>query len=148
MRCALGRGGIGAIKREGDGKTPIGSFRLMRLFARGNNIAASTSLLPRRPISSCMGWCDAVGDRNYNREVALPYPASCETMYRDDHLYDYCIVMDYNISRHLSRGGSAIFFHLAHRDYRATEGCVALARRDMQWLLPRIGPQTRLTVGY
>lgn len=92
------------------------------------------------------GWCDQTGHRRYNRSVDLPFKASHETLKRDDHLYDIVIVMDHNITRHLSVGGSAIFFHLAHDDYRATEGCVAISLRDMQRLLPRIGPQTVMIV--
>lgn len=72
--------------------------------------------------------------------------ASHEKLKRDDHLYDMVVVMDHNVTRHLSVGGSAIFFHLAYDDYRPTEGCVAISRRDMEWLLPRIGPQTIMIV--
>lgn len=146
LRCALGRSGIGSIKREGDGKTPVGSFKLLSLYRRSDRNCFVTSRLSSQCTPPQLGWCDAVGDRNYNRPVRLPYPASCETMQRQDHLYDYCIVMDHNITRHMGVGGSAIFFHLAHDDYRPTEGCVAIARTDMEWLLPQIGPETVLVI--
>ena len=95
------------------------------------------------------GWCDSPGDRNYNRPVNLPYPTSHEKLCRKDHLYDVALVMDYNISRRLTAkgGGSAIFFHLAREGYSPTEGCVAISRRDMLWLLPRIGSETQMVIG-
>lgn len=97
-------------------------------------------------IGSGDGWCDEAGHRRYNRPVDITVTVSHETLKRNDHLYDMVVVMDYNITRHLGVGGSAIFFHLSHDDYRPTEGCVAIARRDMEWLLPRIGPHTVMTV--
>ena len=65
---------------------------------------------------------------------------------RKDYLYDLVIVMDYNISRRLTRGGSAIFFHLAREDYGPTEGCVAISRRDMHWLLRHLKRGTSMMV--
>lgn len=147
MRCALGRGGIGIRKREGDGKTPVGRFRLLETFVRKDTWLPAHPSFPVSEIDETMGWCDAVGDRNYNCAVSLPYPKSHEKLKRDDHLYDMFVVMDHNVTRRMTRGGSAIFFHLAHDDYRPTEGCVAISRADMQWLWLRIGPETELVVG-
>ncbi|EFL88116.1 L,D-transpeptidase [Ahrensia sp. R2A130] len=147
LPCALGRSGIVSAKREGDGGTPIGEFRLMHGYFRADRGHTPQTLLPMSPIEPTDGWCDAVGDRNYNCPVQLPYPASHELMMRDDRLYDVVIVMDYNITRRMSRGGSAIFFHIAKPGYPPTEGCVAISPADMAWLLPQIGPQTIMFVG-
>lgn len=147
IRCALGRSGIGINKREGDGKTPVGRFALLALHLRPNTFCQSHHAFAVNLITPNQGWCDAVEDRNYNRLVSLPYPASHEKLTRDDHLYDVFLEMDYNSSRRLGRGGSAIFFHLAHDDYRPTEGCVTISRADMAWLLPRIGPHTQIVIG-
>jgi len=146
MRCALGRSGIGTKIREGDGKTPRGTFRLLNAYFRTDKFRHATSGLPLTPITGSDGWCDAVEDRNYNRPVKLPYPASHETLMRNDHLYDVFIVLDFNIRQHMRRGGSAIFFHLAKEDYAPTEGCVAISRPDMDWLLPRIRPDTVMKI--
>ncbi len=98
------------------------------------------------PIRTGDGWCDEAGHSRYNRPIDLPFAASHEKLKREDHLYDLVVVIDHNISRHLSVGGSAIFFHLAHDDYRPTEGCVAISRPHMEWLLPYIGPKTVIIV--
>ncbi len=144
--CALGRGGIKSIKREGDGATPLGVMGLISVYVRRDRLQRVRSGLKVRAIGSKDGWCDAPGDRNYNRRVPLPYGASHEKMLRDDHLYDVVIVLDANIRPRRPGMGSAIFLHLARPGYAPTEGCVAVGRQDMDWLLPRLSSRTKLHV--
>lgn len=144
--CALGRGGIRAIKREGDGGTPLASMPMLYRWFRHGRLATTRSALPLRQIKARDGWCDAPGDRNYNRPVALPYPASSEAMTRGDRLYDCCIVLDYNIRPRRRGMGSAIFFHIAKPGFQPTEGCVAVAPHVMKRLLPHLSKRTVLTV--
>jgi len=92
------------------------------------------------------GWCDAPADRNYNRLVKHPYPASAERLWRTDRLYDVLIVLDYNERPRVRGGGSAIFVHVAGCDYAPTAGCVALARRHLERLLERLGRHAALSV--
>jgi L,D-peptidoglycan transpeptidase YkuD (ErfK/YbiS/YcfS/YnhG family) len=147
LACALGRGGIASLKREGDGATPLGAMRLLHgYFRKGRLSAPGRSRLALTPIGPDDGWCDAPGDRNYNRPVCLPHPASCERMMRDDRLYDCCIVLDYNIAPCRRGRGSAIFLHIAKQGYRPTEGCVAVDPRTMMRLLPHLSPRTVMRV--
>jgi L,D-peptidoglycan transpeptidase YkuD (ErfK/YbiS/YcfS/YnhG family) len=93
------------------------------------------------------GWCDDARDRNYNRPVTHPYPASAERMWREDHLYDLVVVLGYNdVPRRRGRG-SAIFMHLARDDYRPTEGCIALAPQHMRFVLSRVRHGSRVRIG-
>lgn len=144
--CALGRSGIGVKRGEGDGITPLGQFGLLNAMVRTDRVPLREFNVPWREIKPDDGWCDAVGDANYNCPVPLPYPASHERLFRKDHLYDIVFVMDHNVTRRLGVGGSAIFFHLSHDDYRPTEGCVAISRADMLRLVPHIGPNTVMVV--
>jgi L,D-peptidoglycan transpeptidase YkuD (ErfK/YbiS/YcfS/YnhG family) len=145
--AALGRGGRTSRKREGDGATPIAGMRLLYgLFRKDQVKSPLGTALPMIPIEGTMLWCDAPGDANYNRPVRAPFKPSHERMTRADHLYDICLVMDWNISSRSRNRGSAIFFHLAKPGYLPTEGCVAIGRRDMLRLLPLIGPQTVVRV--
>lgn len=144
--CALGRSGTTPRKREGDGATPLGAMRLIHGYYRHGRLPQLRSRLPLRAIRAGDGWCDAPTDRNYNRPVSLPYPASCEAMARGDHLYDCCIVLDFNLRPRRRGGGSAIFFHLAKPGYAPTEGCVAVSARTMRRLLPYLSPATVLRV--
>jgi L,D-peptidoglycan transpeptidase YkuD (ErfK/YbiS/YcfS/YnhG family) len=145
LPCALGRGGISANKREGDGATPLGRLRLVcgyvvgRCFARRSRLRLARS----RPD---LGWCEVPEDRNYNRPVRLPYGASHETMLRTDGLYDAVIVLDWNIRPRRRGRGSAIFFHLARPGLTPTQGCVAIAAPAMARLLPFLSSATVLTV--
>ena len=131
MRCALGRGGISDQKREGDGATPVGAFVMRQLLYRPDRESRPTTLLPCTTISAADGWCDAPRDRAYNRPVHLPYPASAEHLWRDDHLYDLLVVLGYNDDPVVPGQGSAIFLHLAAPDFAPTVGCVALKRDDL-----------------
>jgi L,D-peptidoglycan transpeptidase YkuD (ErfK/YbiS/YcfS/YnhG family) len=143
--CALGRGGITANKREGDGGTPLGSMRLLSGYLRDRRFI-TRSRLPLAPITADLGWCEVPDDRNYNRPVRIPYGASHERMRRDDELYDTCIVLDWNIRPRRRGRGSAIFFHLSRPGFTPTQGCVAVTHQVMARLLPRLSRETVLEV--
>jgi L,D-peptidoglycan transpeptidase YkuD (ErfK/YbiS/YcfS/YnhG family) len=144
--CALGRTGLSARKREGDGATPIGRFRLLSGYVRTERHPSRRSGLRLTPIRGDLGWCDAPADPNYNRPVRLPFEASHERMARPDDLYDFCLVLDWNIRPRRRNGGSAIFLHLARAGFRPTEGCIAVERRVMLRLLPLLSARTVLRV--
>lgn len=145
--AALGRSGRTSRKREGDGATPIADMHLLHGFFRRDQVKSPLdTTLPMMPIDRTMLWCDAPDDANYNRPVRSPFKPSHERMMRSDHLYDICLVMDWNISSRSRNRGSAIFFHLAKPGFPPTEGCVAIRRRDMLRLLPLIGPGTVVRV--
>lgn len=144
--CAIGRSGRRALKREGDGATPCGRFRLLRIHWRADRGLPPSTGLPRIPIRRHDGWCDAVGDRNYNRPVRHPYRTSAEAMWRGDDLYDIVVVLDANVRRRVQGLGSAIFMHLARPDRAPTAGCIALSRRDLSLLLHWAGRRCDLRV--
>ncbi len=133
--CALGRSGCRAVKREGDGATPIGTWRLLRVLYRRDRVVRPRTGLPVREIGRDDGWCDAAGDRNYNRPVRLPYAATCEAMWRADGLYDVVVVLSHNERPRMTGCGSAIFMHVARPGYSPTEGCIALSVRDLRLVL-------------
>ncbi|HEY4343923.1 MAG TPA: L,D-transpeptidase family protein [Parvibaculum sp.] len=149
--CVLGRSGIVAAKREGDGGTPVGTFPLRELRYRPDRLSPPQSLLAEIPSASDDGWCDAPDDPAYNRFVKRPYAASTETLWRDDHLYDIAIMLGYNDAPVMAGAGSAIFFHLAKdRDggLQPTEGCVALRLEDMRAVLKTVTPTTRMMIRF
>jgi L,D-peptidoglycan transpeptidase YkuD (ErfK/YbiS/YcfS/YnhG family) len=146
MRAALGRSGIRASKREGDGATPLGRFRVREVLYRADRGRRPRTRLPVRAIEAQDGWCEDPHDRNYNRPVRLPYTASTESMKREDHLYDLVVVLGYNDHPRVKGRGSAIFMHLARPGYRPTEGCVALARCDLERVLALLGPGDEIVV--
>lgn len=146
MRCALGKGGVRAAKREGDGVTPAGAFTMRRVLYRADRAAAPTAQLPLAPISSDDGWCDDPADVAYNRPVKLPYAARAERLWRADRLYDLVVVLGHNDAPPLAGAGSAIFLHVAAADYAPTEGCVALAADDLRAVLAEADATSRVVV--
>ena len=129
--CAVGRSGIGIKHAEGDRVTPAGLWPLRRVFYRPDRLARPECALPVAPIGRDDGWCDAPDDPHYNELVRLPYAAHAEAMWHDDALYDLVVAIGFNDAPAVAGKGSAIFFHVAAPDYRATAGCVALARADL-----------------
>ena len=148
-RCAIGRGGIRSGKTEGDSASPRGSFSLLRAMYRDDRLDTPDTKLPCSPILEYDGWCDAPGDAAYNRPVTLPHPASCESLHRDDGLYDIVVVTDHNADPVVPGAGSAIFIHVAGGpDYPPTEGCIAFTLADLQEILVPWEPGTdRLVIG-
>jgi L,D-peptidoglycan transpeptidase YkuD (ErfK/YbiS/YcfS/YnhG family) len=146
LPCALGRAGRRARKGEGDGATPIGVWPMRAVLYRADRVTGPVTGLPVSPIRPDDGWCDAPGDRNYNRPVRLPYPASHERLWRDDHLYDLVIVLGYNDGPRSRGRGSAIFMHLAAPGFAPTEGCIALREADLRKLLAVAGPGAAVRV--
>jgi L,D-peptidoglycan transpeptidase YkuD (ErfK/YbiS/YcfS/YnhG family) len=145
--AALGRSGSTSRKREGDGGTPIAAMRVLYGYYRRDRLAGPlANRIPMIPARSCMLWCDAPDDANYNRPVRSPFRPSHEEMLRGDGLYDICLVLDWNITSRRRNLGSAIFFHCAKPGYKPTQGCIAISVRDMRRLLPLIGPETVVEV--
>ena len=136
-RCALGKGGViaAADKREGDGKSPLGTWGIRRVLFRPDKGGPPQTRLPTKALERDDGWCDAPGDPAYNRAVKLPHPASAEQMWREDDVYDLVCILAHNDDPPVPGLGSAIFMHLARPGYEPTEGCVALSREDMLELL-------------
>lgn len=146
--CSTGKGGVvdAMRKTEGDGASPLGTWRMERVFWRPDRLARPSTGLPATPLRPHDGWCDALGDPLYNRPVTLPYPASHERLWREDHVYDLIVELDHNTDPVVQDRGSAIFFHLARPDYAPTEGCVALALEDMLQVLAMCDRDSRLEI--
>jgi len=146
IRCALGRSGTRADKREGDGATPVGCFALRQVLYRADRVAKPETGLHVSAIDPSNGWCDAPDDARYNQPVTLPYPASAELLWREDALYDLIVVLGHNDEPINPGMGSAIFWHVARPDFSATEGCVAIPFCELIEVLKRCGPGDRLCI--
>jgi L,D-peptidoglycan transpeptidase YkuD (ErfK/YbiS/YcfS/YnhG family) len=146
FRCVVGRSGIVTDKREGDGGTPAGRYPLREAWYRPDRVNRPQTGLPMRAIDKRDGWCDASGDPAYNCAVRLPYPASAENLWRDDHLYDLFVVIGYNDAPPVAGAGSAIFLHVAPLMGRPTAGCVALAMQDLLDVIGCLNPGDEIEI--
>jgi L,D-peptidoglycan transpeptidase YkuD (ErfK/YbiS/YcfS/YnhG family) len=144
---SLGRGGIRASKREGDGGTPRGLFRLRQLWWRADRAPRPRTLLPVRPIRNDDAWSEDPADRRYNRAFRRAPGEAGDRLWRDDNLYDFIIEIDHNTRPRVAGRGSAVFIHLARDGFSPTAGCVGLTRNSLMRLLERVGPGTRILIG-
>ena len=146
LPVALGRGGVKANKREGDGATPRGTFRLKRLWWRADRRPRPATLLPARRIKPDDGWCEDPSDRHYNQPVKVPPGSKADRLTRADALYDFIIELDHNTRPRVAGRGSAVFIHAARPGFAPTAGCVALELNSLRRLLGKIGPRTKIVV--
>jgi L,D-peptidoglycan transpeptidase YkuD (ErfK/YbiS/YcfS/YnhG family) len=146
LPVALGSGGIRANKREGDGATPRGSFRLVRLWWRADRIPRPHTALPTRRIGPADAWCEDPRDRRYNRPFVLSPGAAGDRLMRADRLYDLIIELDHNTRPRIAGRGSAVFMHVARPGFAPTAGCVAMKKERLLRLLERVGPRTRIVI--
>jgi L,D-peptidoglycan transpeptidase YkuD (ErfK/YbiS/YcfS/YnhG family) len=148
IKVALGRSGIKANKREGDGATPAGRYRLVRLWWRRDRLPRPRTLLPSRPISVLDGWCEDPSDRRYNRPIRILPGQLGDRLWRSDALYDLIIEMDHNRRPRIVGRGSAVFIHVARPALAPTAGCIALPMAALRSFISRFGPKTKITVHY
>ncbi len=146
LPVALGHGGIKANKREGDGATPRGAFRLRRLWWRAERHPRPATLLPARRIKPDDGWCEDPANRQYNRPIRIPSGSGVDRLARTDTLYDFIIELDHNSRPRIAGRGSAVFIHAARPGFKPTAGCIALELKSLRRLLAHMGPRTRIVV--
>ncbi len=144
--CTIGKSGMATDKREGDMKTPSGSFPLRCCYYRPDRVSLPETALPLTALAPDDGWCDDVAHPMYNKPVKLPFTGRHEKLWREDNCYDLIIPLGYNDDSIIAGKGSAIFLHVMHDDGRGTEGCVAVGKDDLLKLLTRVDTETVLTV--
>jgi L,D-peptidoglycan transpeptidase YkuD (ErfK/YbiS/YcfS/YnhG family) len=150
--CTLGKTGVipAAQKTEGDGKTPLGIFPLRQLLYRADRIPKPATGLPLEILAPETGWCEDSTHADYNKKIILssscPHPAMHDRMTREDHLYDYVVVIGYNDAPVAPGKGSAIFMHLARPDFTPTRGCVGLRVEDMLEVLRHCDSSSKIEI--
>ena len=145
-KCAIGKNGVTRSKKEGDGCTPIGTFSLRRLFIRKDRIKKITTSLSQITIVPNMAWEDNPKSKNYNKLIFLKKNNSREKLFRKDKLYDLILVIEYNTKKIIKGKGSAIFLHIAKKNYSGTQGCVALKKSDFLVILQFIKPNEKIKI--
>jgi len=145
LKCCIGKNGLNSNKNEGDYSTPSGLYNLKKLYFRKDRVGIPKCKLDIKIIKKNMAWCDDSSNKRYNEEIKTPDKKCRENLYRDDHIYDYIISINYN-EKKIPNKGSAIFIHLTN-NYKPTAGCIALKRKDFEILLKLIDKKTRIKIG-
>ena len=146
FRCCIGKNGITKFKKEGDLKTPKGTFEIENLYYRKDRIDKPKTKLKCIDIKRNMGWCDDVNSKKfYNKLINIDLKLQHEKLFRKDHRYDLIIPIKYNFKKTILGKGSCIFFHLTN-DYKPTAGCIALNKKDFIIMLKLIDKKTKIQI--
>ena len=146
FRCALGKAGIGEKKLEGDNVTPIGTFKIVKIYYRSDRIKKISSKFRAIEITKNMGWCDDPNSKNYNQLIDLPTKYSHEKLFKKNNIYDLIIVLNYNMKPVIKNKGSAIFIHISKKKYQPTQGCVALKKNNLLKLISKINKNIKIKI--
>ena len=146
VKCALGKRGIGNKKKEGDLITPKGSFKINGILYRPDKVKNLITKLRKKMINKKMGWCDDPKSKKYNQLIKLPFKFNFEKLYRNDDIYDIIFVLSFNTNPIIKNKGSAIFIHIAKRNYSPTKGCVAIRKDDIKKLAREINRKTLVKI--
>ena len=145
FKCSIGKKGLKSKKKEGDKCTPIGIFKIGKVYYRSDRIKKLETVLKTKKITKNMGWCDDPYNKKYNKEIVLDKKNKGEKLYRKDNTYDVLIVIEYNTKKIKPFKGSAIFIHLT-KNYSPTEGCIALKKKDLLILLKIINKNSKIRI--
>ena len=146
FKCALGKAGIRNKKKEGDNITPKGIYKIIKIYYRDDRIKKISSKFKLIKITKNMGWCDDPKSKKYNQLIKLPNKYSHEKLYKKNNTYDLLLVLDYNMKPIVKNKGSAIFIHVAKRNYKPTAGCIALKKKDLLKLTKIIKLSTKILI--
>jgi L,D-peptidoglycan transpeptidase YkuD (ErfK/YbiS/YcfS/YnhG family) len=146
FRCALGKAGIKKKEKEGDNVTPKGIFKITSMYYRPDRIKNIITKIKKIKIKKNMGWCDDQDSHFYNQQISIPNKFRCEKLYRNDNLYDLILVINYNTNPIIKNKGSAIFIHIAKKNYKKTKGCIALKKKHLIELISKIKKNTKIKI--
>ena len=145
VKCAVGKKGIGYKRKEGDYFTPIGVYRIKFVLYRKDRVKIKTNL-KKKIIKKDLVWCDDPKSKQYNKLIKLPTTSSYEKLYKRENTYDIILVLNYNMNPTIKNKGSAIFIHIAKRNYKKTEGCIALKKVHLLKILKEIKNNTKVKI--
>jgi len=145
FKCCVGKRGITQNKKEGDMKTPKGTYKLGPVYYRKDRLSKFETTLKKIIINKKMGWCDDVKSKFYNQRIIINKKIKYEKMFRKNNDYDLLIPIQYNTFKPKKNKGSAIFLHLT-KNYKGTLGCVALKKKDMLILIRLINKKTKIKI--
>ncbi len=146
FKCCIGKNGIRQNKKEGDKRTPRGSYQIEHLYFRKDRINRPETKLKCIEIKEDMGWCDDVKNfKRYNKLIKIQKDIHHEKLYRKDTIYDMLIPIKYNFKNIIPGKGSCIFIHLT-KNYSPTAGCIALKKKDFLIMLKLINKKTKIKI--
>ena len=146
FKCCIGKNGSTLKKKEGDKKTPKGTYKIENLYYRKDRMQRPETSLKCIQITKKMGWCNDIKfPKNYNKLITLKRKPKCEKLFRNDYKYNLLIPIKYNFYKPIIGRGSCIFIHLT-TDYKPTAGCIALKEKDFLIMLKIIKKNSKIKI--
>jgi len=145
-KCAIGKRGIGIKRKEGDLITPKGKYKVKYILYRKDRIRKIQSKIKRIVITRSMGWCDDPKSKDYNKLIKLPTNYKYEKLYRKENVYDLILVLNFNMRPIVKKKGSAIFIHIAKKNYKKTEGCIAINKISLLKIIKKLKNNTKVLI--
>ena len=146
VKCTVGKRGIGIKKKEGDLITPIGQYKIKYILFRKDRIKNIQTKLRKILIKKDIGWGNDPKSKQYNKLISLPFNYRYERLFRKENIYDIILVLNYNMRPYKKNKGSAIFIHIAKKNYKKTEGCVAVKKSELLKILKKIKKNTKVKI--
>ena len=146
VKCSIGKSGVTKSKKEGDLATPKGKFALGKLYFRKDRVKIAKCNLQKKEIKKNMGWCDDSRSKKYNKEILFPNKYNAEKLFRKDRIYDLLISIKYNTNPTFKKRGSAIFLHVANKNFKPTKGCIAISKTNFLKILPLVSKKTNIVI--
>ena len=146
VKCALGKRGIGTKRKEGDLITPKGEFKIKYILYRKDRVQKIKTKIKKKIIKKDMCWCDDPKSKNYNRLVKKSSKFSFEKLYRKENIYDIILVLNYNMFPIIKNKGSAIFIHIAKKNYKKTKGCIALKKVQLLKIIRELKKDSKVKI--
>jgi len=145
-KCAIGKRGIGYKKKEGDLITPRGKYKIKFILYRKDRVKKIQSKIKKIEIKKNIGWCNDPLSKNYNKIIKLPSSHSYERLYKKENIYDIILVLNYNMNPTIKNKGSAIFIHVAKKNYKKTEGCIAVKKVHLLKIVKKMMINTKVFI--
>ncbi len=146
FKCCIGKKGSSINKKEGDNKTPKGTFEIENLYFRKDRKEKPSTLLKCIEIKEDMGWSNDIRfPKKYNKLFKIKKKIRHEKLKRKDYKYDFLIPIKFNFKKPITGKGSCIFIHLT-KNYKPTAGCIALKEKDFLIMVKLIKKKSKIKI--
>ena len=113
---------------------------------RKDRITNFKSKIPKIIIKKNMGWCDDSESKHYNKLIKFPFKYNAEKLYKKNNTYDIILVLNFNSRPIRKNKGSAIFIHVARKNYKNTAGCIAVNKKNLKNIIKIINKKTFVNI--
>ena len=146
FQCCIGKKGFSKYKREGDKRTPKGTFGIENIYYRKDRRKKPITSLKSIIIKNNMGWCNDIRyPKLYNKLIKINTKIRHEKLKRKDYKYDLFIPIKYNFTKPINSIGSCIFIHLT-KNYNPTAGCIGLKEKDFLIMAKLIKKNSKIRI--